>query len=71
MVITEEGTKLYTWQQNQLSNGPAALNAKFWKEIEENEGSTIWSDRRVRLVNCIAQEKRSSNDKIGIKWEDQ
>ncbi len=53
--MPEEGTKLYTWQQNQLSNGSAALNAKIGKEIEDNEGSTIWSDQRVRLVNCIAQ----------------
>jgi hypothetical protein len=33
------------------------LNAKIQKELAENEGSTVWSDRRERL------------DKIANKWE--
>ena len=67
VVTPEEGTKLYSWQHNQLGTGPAALNTRIRKEIEENEGSTIWSDRtRVRLVNCVSQKKR---DALGNKWE--
>jgi hypothetical protein len=61
------GTTLYTWQMHQLSNEHASLNAKIQKELAENEGSTVWSDQRERLDNCVAQ-KRSSNDKIGNKW---
>ena len=67
VVTPEEGTKLYSWQHNQLGTGPAALNTRIWKEIEENEGSTVWSDRtRVRLVNCVSQKKC---DALGNKWE--
>ena len=33
------------------------MNAKIQKELAENEGSTVWSDRRERL------------DKIANKWE--
>ena len=67
VVTPEEGTKLYSWQHNQLGTGPAALNTRIRKEIEENEGSTVWSDRtRVRLVNCVSQKKR---DALGNKWE--
>jgi hypothetical protein len=45
----------YTWQQNQSSNGAASLNAKIWKELAENKGSTVWSERSVKLANCVAQ----------------
>jgi len=38
--MPERETPLYTWQQNQLSNGTGGLNAKIRKELEENEGST-------------------------------
>jgi hypothetical protein len=53
-----ERIPLHTWQQNQLSNTRFSLNAKIWKEIEENEGSSVWSERRVKLANCIAQKRR-------------
>jgi hypothetical protein len=56
--MPERGTPLYTWQQNQLSNGTGGLNAKIRKELEENEGSTIWSERRVKLFNCVEQKRR-------------
>jgi hypothetical protein len=52
------GIKLYTWQSNQMSTGAGSLNAKIQKELEENEGSTMWSDRRARLDNCVAQKRR-------------
>ena len=44
------------------------MNAKIWKEIEENKGSTIWSERRVKLSDCVEQKNRS---KIGIVWEEE
>ena len=65
-VSPEIGTPLYTWQQNQLSNTRASLNAKIWKEIAENEGSTIWSERRVKLSDCVEQKNRV---KISNAWE--
>ena len=65
-VSPEIGTPLYTWQQNQLSNTRASLNAKIWKEIAENEGSTIWSEWRVKLSDCVEQKNRA---KISNAWE--
>ena len=64
--MPEIGTLLYKWQSNQLSNGAFSLNAKNRKEIEENEGSTVWSERRVELSDCIEQKNRT---KIGNVWE--
>jgi hypothetical protein len=46
-------TKLYDWKNNQLSSGPSGLYAENWKEIEANEGSAMWSDRKARFVDCI------------------
>jgi hypothetical protein len=46
-----KGTKLYDWHKNQLSNSPTGLDHKIEKEIEVNEGSTMWRDRkRVLLI---------------------
>ena len=59
--------KLHTWQKTQLGNGHASLNAKIWKELVENKGSTIWSERRVKLFDCIEQKNRA---KIGNAWEE-
>ena len=53
--MPEKGTTLHTWQKNQLSNGPVSLNAKIRKELAENKGSSIWSERRVKLANCVEQ----------------
>jgi hypothetical protein len=44
------------------------LNAKIQKEeLAENKGSTIWSERRVKLVNCVVQKNRA---KIGNAREE-
>jgi len=65
--MPEIGTPLYNWQQNQLSNTyGSCLNAKIRKEIEENEGSTVWSEWRVELSDCVEQKNRA---KIGNAWE--
>ena len=59
--------KLHTWQKTQLGNGHASLNAMIRKELVENKGSTIWSERRVKLFDCIEQKNRT---KIGNAWEE-
>ena len=65
--MPEIGTRLYNWQSKQLGNThPSCLNAKIWEEIAENEGSTIWSERRVKLSDCSEQKNRA---KIGNAWE--
>jgi hypothetical protein len=57
--MPERGTRLYNWQTNQLSTThPSCLNAKIRKELAENKGSTIWSERRVKLANCVEQKRR-------------
>ena len=65
--MPERGTPLYNWIKTQLSNGPFGLNAKIRKEIAENEGSTVWSERRVKLSDCVEQKNRA---KIGNAWEE-
>ncbi len=64
--MPERGTPLHTWKENQLGNRPASLNAKIQKESEENKGSMVWSERRVKLSDCVAQKNRA---KIGNAWE--
>jgi hypothetical protein len=49
-----KGTKEFNWRQTQLSIRPAGLDTKIKKEIEANEGGTVWRDRKVRLPNYIA-----------------
>jgi hypothetical protein len=58
---------LNNWQKTQLSNGLFSLNAKIRKEIAENEGSTVWSERRVKLSDFVEQKNRA---KIGNAWEE-
>jgi hypothetical protein len=59
---------LHNWKSQQLSNTHAScLNAKIWEEFEENEGSTIWSERRVKLSDCVEQKNHA---KIGNAWEE-
>ncbi len=41
----------------QWSSEPAGLDAKVKKEIEANEGGTVWRERKVRLLDCVAQKK--------------
>jgi hypothetical protein len=55
--MPKKGTPLYNWQNNQLSNTTGSLNAKIREELAENMGSTIWSERRVKLANCVAQKR--------------
>ena len=49
--MPKKETQLYTWQENQLSNGSKGLNAKIWKEKAENEERTVWSERSVKLAS--------------------
>jgi hypothetical protein len=56
--MPEKGTPLYIWQSHQLSNTRVSLNAKIREEIAENKGSTMWSEQRVKLANCVEQTRR-------------
>jgi hypothetical protein len=38
-----ENTKLYHWKKNQLRYGRAGLDYDIEKEIEANEGGSVWS----------------------------
>jgi len=47
--MPKKGTPLHFWQKTQLSNTHGScLNAKIQKELAENKGSTVWSERRVK-----------------------
>ena len=67
MKMPERGTPLFNWQQHQLGNDKASLNAKIQKELAENKGSTIWREHRVKLVDCVEQKNCA---KICNAWED-
>ena len=57
--VPEVGTPLHTWHKHQLGNSHVScLNAKIQKELAENEGSTVWSDQRVKLAICVEQKRR-------------
>ena len=56
--MPERGTPLHTWQKHQLGNSRVSLNAKIREELAENKGSTILSERRVKLANCVEQKRR-------------
>jgi hypothetical protein len=53
-VMPAKGTKEYNWKATQLKSGCSGLNAKIKKEIEVNEGGTVWRDRKARMAGCIA-----------------
>ena len=53
----------YTWQHNQLGTGSGGLEIKIQKEIAENEEGTMWSDRKARLVDCVAQKRNGNQEK--------
>ena len=57
--MPKKGTKLCIWQQNELGKGAASLNARIRKELGENKRSTVWSERRVKLFDCVTKEKVS------------
>jgi hypothetical protein len=50
-----------------LSTGAGGLNVKIRKEIAENEEVTVWSERGVRLVDCVVQKRRAYEDEILIQ----
>ena len=49
-----------------MAKDSVGLDAKIRKEIAENEGSTVWCERRVKLSDCVEQKNRA---KIGNAWE--
>jgi hypothetical protein len=51
--MSAKGSKLYNWKQTQLSSGPAGWDAKIKKEIEANEGGTVWRDRKARRLVAL------------------
>ena len=58
----EERKQAISLARDQLSTGAASLNAKIRKELAENKGSTVWSERRVNFL--IAFHKRGVNRRI-------
>ncbi len=55
--VPKIGTKSYNWQNNQMNSKKAdGLDAKTAKEIEENEGGTVWSDRKIDLRDALHKE---------------
>ena len=57
MGMLETEPKLHNWQMTLMSNGPYDVDAGIVKEIEENKGGAVWSDRKDMLKRCIAQKK--------------
>jgi hypothetical protein len=56
--MPNKGTPPHNWQKTQLSNTHGScLNANIQKELAENKGSTVWSEHRVKLANCMEQKK--------------
>ncbi len=49
-----------------LGSRISSLNAKIQNEIKENEGSIEWSERRVKLSDCVEQK---NHVKISNGWE--
>jgi hypothetical protein len=54
----EERKQAISLARDQLSTGAASLNAKIRKELAENKGSIVWSERRVKLFDCVSQKRR-------------
>ena len=51
--IPKRGIALYKWQRNQLDR----FEARIKKEIATNKDSTVGSDRRTKLEDCIVKKK--------------
>ncbi len=49
--MPETSSTSYIWQKNQLTR----FDGKIKKEVASNEVSTIWKDRRAKLLACIAR----------------
>ena len=64
--MPKRGTELCTWKQHQLGNGLDSLNTKIRTELAENKGSTVWSERREKLFDCVSQKKCGV---LGNNWE--
>ncbi len=52
-VMPKRGSAIYKWQRNQLDR----YEARIKKGIAANEDSTVWSNRRTKLDDCIAKKK--------------
>jgi hypothetical protein len=50
-----------------LSSGLAGLDAKIKKEIEANEGGSMWRDRKVRHLDCITPKKEVWPETCGTR----
>ena len=53
MVCRGKERTLSNWKKNQL----ARFEDRIKKEIAANDGSTVWSDRRTKLKDCIAKKR--------------
>jgi hypothetical protein len=53
MVCRGKERTLSNWKKNQL----ARFEDRIKKEIAANDVSTVWSDRRTKLKDCIAKKK--------------
>ena len=52
---------------NQMSKGRRGLDYKIQKETELDKGGTVWSDKKARLVDCIASKESATHSD---KWEE-
>ncbi len=50
-------TKELNWKETQLKIEQNSLDCKIKKEIDTNEGGSIWRDRKAILVDCVAKNK--------------
>ena len=48
----------------------ASIDGKIKKEIAANEGSTVWRDRRAKLVACIAKKKDDEWEEKYAEFDD-
>jgi len=64
--MTETTSAFYYWQHNQLTG----FDGKIKKEISANEGSTLWRDRRAKLVACIAKKKDDEWEEKYTEFDD-
>ncbi len=46
---------------------PLVIQLEHQKELAENEEGAVWSERRVKLANCMEQKRRAQEDMMGKK----
>ena len=51
------GRHSFTQLTKESAEKTYGLDAKIQTEIAENEEGAVWSDRKARLLDCIAQKK--------------